>query len=57
MCFKETYLSKKDALLAGKLLRKLGVQDLYKKGKRIKISRFRPYLCNNCNFWHLTSRK
>lgn len=58
-CFKQGYVSKKDAKKAAKLLKKLGVTGSGKKGTVIKRGRLTPYLCkdSDCGEWHLTSKK
>ena len=57
MCIKQGYVSKKDAKLAAKCLRKLGVLGCGQKGTLIKRGRLKPYLCKSCGEWHLTSKK
>lgn len=59
-CMKQSYVSKADAKLAAKLLKKLGVNGCGRKGTVIKRGgRLRPYLCKepDCQEWHLTSKK
>lgn len=58
-CFKQGYVSKKDAKHAAKLLKRLGVLGCGKKGTVIKRGRLRAYLCKDpeCGEWHLTSKK
>ena len=57
MCNKQSYISKKDAKHAIRLLKKLGSVGCGKKGTLIKRGRLKPYLCKTCSEWHLTSKK
>ena len=57
MCLKKTYVSKKDAKKAIRLLKKLGNMGVYKKGVQIKRARLRSYKCPRCSEWHLTNQK
>ena len=58
LCFKKSYVSKEDAELAAKLMRKLPeYQHLYVKGKLRKRSRMNAYQYSKCKEWHLTSQK
>lgn len=56
MCFKVTYQSKKEAILAGKELKK-ELTHIYIKNVLVKRSRFIPYICSKCGLYHLTSHK
>lgn len=59
LCVKKSYISKKDAKKAIRLLRKLNPNDGFSKGKRIsyKSQNQQAYKCKICNEWHLTSKK
>ena len=56
-CFKQGYISKKDAKKAANCLKILGVVGCGRKGTVIKRGRLRPYRCKECKEWHLTSKK